>query len=634
MARRAWEEALGGREEAGAVRVRRGIQELGGRPGLPERLEPAQLQGQAAPGQPRDQAEVAEREAAAGQAARALAAEARAAQVSIRLLAYPTPPELSARSGLSVSPTHCGHAASLLPPMAGVRRATWVLCVACREPPVRPAMSAGLSISVTTECARPSASSELATRCATQRTATMWGTRRMGFVSRIEHVGSWLGLLDFDESRQDGGVSILDGTPIVRHASVMAFWGAVVLAPVHAAAGEAADRDRYEPGVLPVLAGDTDVGVKLGLFGQLARFRENLKPYAWRVQAMGAASVMDGATGMEFPYREVFFKVDLPHAAPGIRLILDASYLRTTNRGYFGLGNASDAEQRWAGLQEGSDAYVAARRYYQYDATTPQARVTAMERLGPAWQLFADVTGRWATIEAYEGSLLARDIAEGPGASQSLNGTDATFEPVVATGVVLDTRDHETATTSGQWHDASVRCVPVAVGTGAYCGANLTLRGYVPLVGERLSIATRVLGDVVSHRAPLLELSRYGGLSGGPSMGGSRGIRGAPQGRLHGRTKVLGNVELRSLLLPFRAGSQRFTLGAAVFADSGRVWTGSFDAEPTFDGDGIGLHWGVGGGPRVRWGDSLLIRFDIAHSPLGSELGTSTALYIDVVQVM
>jgi hypothetical protein len=36
----------------------------------------------------------------------------------------------------------------------------------------------------------------------------------------------------------------------------------------------------------------------------------------------------------------------------------------------------------------------------------------------------------------------------------------------------------------------------------------------------------------------------------------------------------------------------------------------------------------------VRWGDSLLIRADVAYAPLGADLHAAPAVYIDVEQVL
>lgn len=392
--------------------------------------------------------------------------------------------------------------------------------------------------------------------------------------------------------------------------------------------------DGTEPGLLPIVAGDSDVGLKFGAFGQLARFQDHARPYAWRSQLLLAASVRDGATGTEFPYREAAFRLDWPHAfVERLRLTLDLQWLQTTNYGYFGLGNASHAERRWAGFAPGTDAYVRARRYYQYDGESPNIRLSAREAIAPAWSRFGGIALGRIVTRPYDGSLLAHDVATATGAAK-LHGTGDVALLMLGFGFAFDTRDHETVTTRGQFHELAFRLVPGTPGTEAYFGATATLRGYVAVDGERLSIAARLVGDVVTRNAPLFELSRYGGLYSGQGPGGGRGIRGIPQGRLLGRTKAIGNLELRSLFLPFTIGGQRWSLGAAAFLDAGRVWTDTLASVPALDGPAWKIHWGAGGGPRVRWGDALLLRVDVAYAPLGAELGSAPAIYFDFDQVM
>jgi hypothetical protein len=389
---------------------------------------------------------------------------------------------------------------------------------------------------------------------------------------------------------------------------------------------------RTEPGLLPVVVGDTDVGVKLGIFAQLARFDGSPTPYAWRTQAFGVVSVRKGATGTEMPYREANLNLDWPRAwEQPVRLYGEIAYLETTNLGYYGIGNASHAEQLWAGLAEGSDAFVAARRFYQYQGRVPQLRIQAQWVPGGWWRPFAGVSLRWVRVASYPGSLLELDRA---GGATSIHGAGEYLDPQLLAGIAFDSRDHETVPTSGMWHDASIRCTPAALGAEAYCGANVTLRGYVPIAGERLSVATRLLGDVLSPNAPVFELSRYGGIMQGTGPAGSRGIRGAPQGRLAGRTKLIANVEIRSFFASFVIGDQRFSLGAAAFADAGRVWTDPFASVRALDGQGLGLHAGFGAGPRIRWGDALVIRADFAYSALGGEVGAVPGIYVDIDSVM
>ncbi len=384
---------------------------------------------------------------------------------------------------------------------------------------------------------------------------------------------------------------------------------AIALAPP--SRGEEADR--YELGALPVIAGDTDVGVKLGAFGQLARFEDGRYPYAWRVQMLGAMSVRAGAY---LPYREGMLGLDWP--LPGswpLRLFGQLSYQQTTNYGYYGVGNDSHAEP-------GHD-----RRFYQFDGATAEASLKALEHLVPRWSRFAGAALDEDVIRPYPRSLLAEDQTK-------LHGAQTETRLLFFLGLVYDSRNHETVTTAGQFHEFSLRASPGAFGSDPYLGVNLTLRGYVPILGERLSLGARLVADALSRRAPLFELGRYGGLYGAQGPGGSKGIRGVPQGRLIGRTKLIGNLEARSLCLPFSVGSERFVLGAAAFLDAGRVWSDTLRAVPALDGSNWRLHWGVGGGPRLRWGDALLIRADFAYAPLGAELGMAPAVYVDVDQVL
>lgn len=403
-----------------------------------------------------------------------------------------------------------------------------------------------------------------------------------------------------------------------------------VSAPVHAELPS----DRYEPGGLPFIAADPDVGLKFGGFGQLTAYHRERRPFAWQSQLFVASSVRNGAMGTEFPYREVTFRLDWPHALfDHLRLTLEAQYVETTNYGYYGLGNASHAEQLWSGLSRGSDEYVRARHFYQFDGISPGIRLWAREAIAPAWSRFWTVGFSRTVIHPYAGSLLARDITSAPGAA-ALHGTGDANRLVVGFGFAFDTRDHEIVTTRGQFHDLAFRFVPGTPGADAYLGATATLRGYVPIEGEKLSIAARIVADALTRNAPLLELSQYGGLYGGQGPGGARGVRGIPQGRLLGRTKLIGSVEVRSLFLPFTIGTQRFTLGATAFFDAGRVWTDTLASVPSLDGSPWKIHWGTGGGPRLRWGDALVIRADIAYAPLGAALGMAPGLYLDFKQAI
>ncbi|MBK7586158.1 MAG: BamA/TamA family outer membrane protein [Myxococcales bacterium] len=395
------------------------------------------------------------------------------------------------------------------------------------------------------------------------------------------------------------------------------------------------DDNRHELGVLPALGGDTDVGFKFGAFAQFVRYEDGLRPYAWRAQVLAIASVKREATGTEWPYREAAVRVDWPRAgAPLLRPSFALEYLRTTNRGYYGIGNASHAERKWAGLEPGSAAYVAARRFYQFDGTTLGLAVGVIGSPLPFLRTLSSIRVERTTIETYPGSLLALNLANGVGAGERLYGVQDHDEISFRVGVAYDTRDHETVPTTGRHLQLVFRSSPGAFGADSFVGATLHLRSWFPLAGERLVVGARLIGDVVSQRAPLLELGRYGGFETGRGPGGGMGVRGLPDGRLLGRTKLIGNLEVRSMFLRFRVATERFTLGVASFADAGRVYTDSLAAVAATDGAPGTLHPGFGAGPRLRWGDALLIRADVAYAPLAAETGAVPGIYVDVGHVL
>jgi hypothetical protein len=75
-------------------------------------------------------------------------------------------------------------------------------------------------------------------------------------------------------------------------------------------------------------------------------------------------------------------------------------------------------------------------------------------------------------------------------------------------------------------------------------------------------------------------------------------------------------------------GSQRFHIGTVAFVDAGRVWAG-LAPDPALDGSGLGLTVGIGGGLRLQWGETFVVRADLGYGPREQ----TTGLYIDVGQV-
>jgi outer membrane translocation and assembly module TamA len=97
-------------------------------------------------------------------------------------------------------------------------------------------------------------------------------------------------------------------------------------------------------------------------------------------------------------------------------------------------------------------------------------------------------------------------------------------------------------------------------------------------------------------------------------------VRGVPAGLFWGKAKLFGNVELRAEVLEFHAFGNALLFGLVAFLDAGRLWA-DFSAQPALDGDGLGLHYGAGGGLRLQSGSAFVLRADVAWSPDARPIG-------------
>lgn len=119
------------------------------------------------------------------------------------------------------------------------------------------------------------------------------------------------------------------------------------------------------------------------------------------------------------------------------------------------------------------------------------------------------------------------------------------------------------------------------------------------------------MGDLLFGDPPFYELAQYEQTS---AIGGVKGVRGVPAYRYYGRIKAFENLEARSEIFGFRVRGKQYVVSVAGFFDVGRVWT-DFSAPTAFDGHGVGLKYGVGGGLRLQSGKTFVLRGDLAYSP-------------------
>ena len=367
---------------------------------------------------------------------------------------------------------------------------------------------------------------------------------------------------------------------------------------------------RYEPAGLPLVGGDSDIGFEFGAVGTLSYFADGVQPYRWNMDLLLSASVKQGPNGLEIAQQNYLWQLDAPGLfGGGVRLNPEASYNHTINYGYFGVGNASKATPAPA-----SDPLPG--RYYEWIDSFVQVRSSARVAIRGPWAAEFAAQYLYVSPTLYEGSKLAQDaVAKNADGSPAIYGTRPLSKPSLAAGFAYDSRDDEIFPHAGFFHEVGVRFeqgIPFDDNV-RYAEAGAILRGYVPLVGP-LVLAGRLVANLQFGDVPFYDLFQAGPFDQKEMPGGSAGIRGVPVGRYLGPIKLVGNLELRAMLVQFELLGQRFTVGDTLFFDTGRVWS-DYSFRSPLDGNDLGLKFGVGGGVYLLWGQAAMLRVECAYSP-------------------
>ena len=385
---------------------------------------------------------------------------------------------------------------------------------------------------------------------------------------------------------------------------------------------------RTEVSVLPGVAYDSNLGLGAGVIGDIARYHPDYAPYKARVAAqLFAYFGLAPGGGLRLTFQHHYLKLDLPGLASGrLRIRATLRFRQQRNVGYYGIGSTAADPRPWEDIDRDAnpDAWAEARRYNEYAFIKPELGANALLRLGGPLFLWGSARVWWTWVDVVPGSKLAEDLASDDElVTRHLVGAERHGVLEGGIGLVVDTRDDETAPTRGMYHELSLRGGPTFEVAGGYGGLNLQARFYGPLHDDWLVVAGRVMADALFGRPPFLELARVGGQLPDYGPGGATTVRGVPLQRYHGKIKVITNLELRSRFLRLKLAKRPLILGALAFLDLGRVWT-DWQATPSLDGTAIDLKVGLGGGLRLQWGGTFVVRADVGWSPDG--LG----IYFDV----
>jgi hypothetical protein len=380
---------------------------------------------------------------------------------------------------------------------------------------------------------------------------------------------------------------------------------------------------RTELAGFPLISGSSDIGVRFGAVGTMTRFGGGIRPYRWNLDLLVAAAYKPSEGFTQYGVRS---NVDVPGLYGGkLRLNPAVSVTRTTNLGYFGLGNASSDVVPPMALGD-------PKRYFQSELTELLLRVTGRIHLDLPFDLVPLLVYRYESPTVYPGSKLEQDsVAPAPGVLPPALGVRPVSLVSLGGGIIVDSRDNEFFPFRGQFHQLGLKYVqgfPFSADI-RYGEQSTVLIWFLPLHDNVVS-ATRTVVDLEVGNVPYFDL-----LSGGPfktqyMLGGSAGVRGVPIGRFLGRIKVLANEELRTMLWHPRALGQELHIGAGAFFDVGRVWLDYTFSAPE-DGSFPGLKWGAGVGGYLVWGRAAVFRVDVAFSPFASAItsGLPIAFYVE-----
>jgi Omp85 superfamily domain len=384
------------------------------------------------------------------------------------------------------------------------------------------------------------------------------------------------------------------------------------------AAGQAVDPAPAPPpahrelNIVPIAGGDSDVGIGVGYVGDLASLAPGYKPYRWRLESEGfiTFNTLDG--GLIIPFQDYSLLLTIPDLGPGKRVRLDirGAYTDEATLKYYGIGNATPMPSASVDIRD-----------TEYGRVHPTLTTEARIAVSAHWflQLGNEFTYNKLTVRPT--SLLASAQSVGTPEVRAILGSFASHGvDLLEVGVEYDSRDNETVTHHGMFHELQLRVSPPSNSwlPYGYQQVDGTFRFYGTPVPRWLSLSFRAVGDVLLGSPPFYELARFDET---PAIGGGKALRGVPAQRYYGKVKVFENFEARSELFPFHIMKKALVLGVAAFLDAGRSWTELAHAHPELDGTGLGIKYGIGGGLRLQEGQTFVVRLDLAWSPDATPVG-------------
>lgn len=364
----------------------------------------------------------------------------------------------------------------------------------------------------------------------------------------------------------------------------------IALAVVPAASAQTTPRG-WEMSGLPALNFNADEGFGYGIIAQAFNYGDGtVKPYAYTIQPLLFLTTKGR--------RDLSVFVDAPHLLPNNWRL--GAYLGREQQlatPYYGIGNSTVHDEA---KEAAPNPY-----YYRYGRVGVRFSTDLQRPIAGPLRLLVGIGGRTSNIDVTPFDSGTTLLSQETGGNSVPKGR--TFH--ARAGIVYDTRDRETGPTQGEWIEALVQQGGAVFSTYHFTRVTATARSYRSFT-DRLVWAQRITAQNTSGAPPFYELfTIQGSFKDDEGLGGAGTVRGLPKNRYAGEGLGFINEELRFRAAGFNIRGRASAVILSGFVDGGRVW-----GRGVSDGLLSDIHYGYGGGARLRYGENFVVALDVAHS--------------------
>ncbi len=390
-------------------------------------------------------------------------------------------------------------------------------------------------------------------------------------------------------------------------------------------------------GILPMLAYDTDLGLRYGALAEIYDYGsgEYLPDYKQKFYLEYSLTTKGNATSqLTIDSKDIF--------GSSARLTGEINYVTEKALDFYGFnGIASGYINSYEST--GSSLYKS-RMYYRH--AREMLRIAADMHFSFRTDVFKMFAGL-AFFGINTGSVNISELNEGRSPPDLLPATDSVpglYEQLVAAGIipdseknggnimllrlgfVHDSRDNESFPTKGTWAEAFIQGAPVIDKKPGYSQFVLTARKYFSLTGKgnpvfacRVSYSTKIGGHIPFYMLPFY----FNTVETRDGFGSGKTIRGILRNRLAADAVFFGNFELRWKFFEFRLFGQRFYSALGAFFDTG-VAVSNYPEGINSGIEGAGasagrFHNSAGAGLHGAMNENFIVTMDLGKAFLESD---------------